>query len=236
MAPEDAKNFEKTLELGKKIAQDLSDSDVLGRWMAHHLSDLIIRAENTTGNEGLNLQREAFDLILRLWANRSGAPLDSRPTASFEPVVDALTRLSDDKAWHYYGFFPGGHEPDATTTQTSLLRLALILEQTVYDVVRHIIVVATKEAADKEAEWLRAAEHLVEDEHLQLARHVRRLELRLLANTDGDTPTLKTETQNPHAQSIETLRKAENRLADVRRALEEHSAVTINDTTNDAPT
>jgi hypothetical protein len=46
----------------------MSDDDVLGRWMAHHLGDLIVKAENTPDPERLELRREAADLILLRFA------------------------------------------------------------------------------------------------------------------------------------------------------------------------
>ena len=221
MQPEDVKNFERTLELGKLLAQDLSDDDVLGRWMAHHLGDLIVKAENTTEPEQLELRREAADLILRLWTVRSGAPLDSSPTSAFEPVVNALAVLAEHKPWRFYQMFPKGSEPDTETIQTSLLHIALTLENAIRDVVRHIIVTAAEDAADREANWLQAAEHLADDSHQLLASFARRIDLRHLMNTDA--PTTESDMPGPHARSIAILRKTERALAQARRALEELS-------------
>ncbi|MFI5564378.1 hypothetical protein ACIA2T_34235 [Amycolatopsis japonica] len=211
------------MELGKEIARDLSDYDVLGRWMAHHLADLIGKAEAATGEGKITLQREAAEMILRLWAGRSRVPLESRPTASFQPVVDALTRLSEDKPWSFYGLFAEGSEPDATTTRTSLLRWALSLEQAVRDVVRHIVVAAAEEATDKEAKWVRATEHLAEDESTQLVRWMRRLKRLESARSDDSAGELNEETYDRNADMIATLRKAEARLVEARLALEQHA-------------
>lgn len=219
MNPEDAENFERTLELGKELAQDLSDDDVLGRWMAHHISDLIIRAENATGQQALELRRETADTIIRLWAHRSSAPLRSRPTQALDPVSETLVRLEQDKPWRFYGMFPTDSEPDGDTTRTTLLRFALELEETVRDVVRHIIVAAAEQATDKEAKWLRLAEHLAEDDQRHLLRLIRRVKRRLGAE---HTDPAATGDMDEHAQSIAALRTAEARLAEIRHALEEH--------------
>src|SRR4051812_47403557 len=95
MTPEDAKSFDRTLELGKEIANDLSESDVLGRWMAHHIADLIIQAENATRAEANGIRREAMTAILELWSHRTGFPSPTRPLDAFEPVFRALERLSE---------------------------------------------------------------------------------------------------------------------------------------------
>ncbi|MGW3993207.1 hypothetical protein ACWEF6_06935 [Amycolatopsis sp. NPDC004772] len=228
MQPEDVKNFERTLELGKLLTQDLSDDDVLGRWMAHHLGDLIVKAENTTEPEQLELRREAADLIIRLWTVRSGAPLDSSPTSAFEPIVNAFAVLAEHKPWRFYQMFPEGSEPDSDTTQTSLLRVALTLENAIRDVVRHIIVTAAKDAADREANWLQAAEHLADDSHQLLASFARRIDLRQLM--DADALTTESDTPGPHARSISILRRTEKAIAEVRHALEELSDDSSDDT------
>ncbi|MER7114072.1 hypothetical protein ABT332_06230 [Saccharomonospora azurea] len=228
MSPEDAKSFERTLELGKEIAQDLSDSDVLGRWMAHHISDLIVRAENATGQQALELRRETADTIIRLWAHRSAAPLHSHPIEALQPVMETLARLEQDRPWRFYGMFPTDSEPDDDTTHTTLLRFALELENTVRDVVRHIIIVAAEQAAQKEAKWLRLAEHLAEDDERHLLRLIRSMDHRLRTE---HTDTAGTADMNQHVQAISALRKAEKRLAEVCSALEEHFAATTNEAT-----
>ncbi len=230
MSQEDAESFERTLELGKEIAQDLSDSDVLGRWMAHHISDLIVRAENATDQQTLELRRETADTIIRLWAHRSAAPLHSRPTEALQPVMETLVRLEQDEPWRFYGMFPAGSEPSDDTTRTTLLRFALELEETVRDVVRHVIVVAAEQAAHGEAKWLRLTEHLAEDDQRHLLRLIRHMGSRL--RTD-DTDTADTDDTNQQTHSISALRKAEKRMAEVRRALEKNLAATTDEVTGD---
>lgn len=83
MSPEDAANFERTLELGKQLALDLSDDDVLGRWMAHYISERIAKAEASSAEgHGQELRNETAELIIGFWAHRAAAPLRSRPTYS----------------------------------------------------------------------------------------------------------------------------------------------------------
>lgn len=226
MSPEDAESFERTLELGREIAQDLSDSDVLGRWMAHHLSGLIVRAENVAEQQAHELQRETADTIIRLWAHRSAAPLSSRPAEALQPVMETMVRLGQDRRWGFYSIFPADSEPDDESTQSTLLRFAVDLEETVRDVVRHIIVVAAEQAAHKEAKWLTLAEHLAEDDQRHLLRLIRLLDAE-------DTDTADTGVANRHTDSIAALRKAEKRLAEVRQTLESHFATMTDEANGD---
>lgn len=153
MTPEDAANFDRTLELGKEIATGLSDHDVLGRWMAHHIGDLIIRAETAPEAEADEIRRETATAVLALWNHRATLPIPSPPLGAFEPVFRALERLSEpQEPWDFYRMFPPGREPgNDDMVATPLLRIAPVREETVRRVVREIVVVAAGEAADRVA-------------------------------------------------------------------------------------
>lgn len=220
MTPEDAKSFERTLELGKAIADNLSQSDVLGRWMAHHISDLIIQAENTTGAEANRIRREATTAILALWNHRAAFSSPAQPLDAFEPVFRALERLSEPHdPWSFYRMFPPGHEPsEDDMVAAPLLRIALSLEETVRGVTGEIVALAAQEAADKEAKWLKLSEHLEADEQRAARDTLLRLARTLEMYTDGDDGEPATGTRLP--KLISALQRAESQLADARRALE----------------
>lgn len=222
MAPEDVRSFERTLELGKEIANDLSQSDVLGRWMAHHIGDLIVQAANATGAEANGIRREAMTAILALWNHRTGFPSPTQPLNAFEPVFRALERLSEPQdPWSFYRTFPLGREPsEDDMVGAPLLRIALSLEETLRGVTGEIVAFAAQEAADKEAKWLKLSEHLEADEEraardalLRFARTLR------TTYTDGDDDDPATGAQLPRL--IAALQRVESQLADARRALEE---------------
>jgi hypothetical protein len=213
MSPEDAANFERTLELGKQLALDLSDDDVLGRWMAHHISDLISKVgASATDDHNRELRNQTADLIIRFWAHRAAAPLRSRPTYTFQAVLEALGRLGGEQPRGYFRRIPAGGQPEGEGSRASLLRLAVELDSTVGEVVRHIIVAAAEEAAEKEADWLGLTEHLDEDDDSQLLRLAREL----YAGVPDAAPV---DADNRHASSIAALLTAERRLAEVREAL-----------------
>ncbi|QNP48153.1 hypothetical protein [Diaphorobacter aerolatus] len=66
-----------TLALGLAIAAELrlnTRGELLQRWMAHHLAETIEKAESATGTKKIKLERDAVNLILKLWSHRSALP------------------------------------------------------------------------------------------------------------------------------------------------------------------
>lgn len=236
MSPDDADDFERTLALGKQLAQDLDTDDILGRWMAHHLSDLIMRAENSTEPQVESLRRETADLIIRLWEHRFTSPLRSRPTAALLPVMDALQRLGDTAPWTFYGMFAVDTGPDGEDiADNALLRIALELETTVRATVRNIIVTAAEQATDTEAPWLTAAAHLRQDDQTHLAQLIRRARRRrLLGNGDteqGDPDTTgATPNTGQKTDPLVVLRWAEGQLESLTAVVRRH--ITAIESTN----
>ncbi|UWQ50649.1 hypothetical protein K3720_04375 [Leisingera caerulea] len=62
------------LTLGTALIKELEldDADTLDRWMAHHIADLMYRAENTTGPGKPEAERECRNAIVELWKHRAG--------------------------------------------------------------------------------------------------------------------------------------------------------------------
>src|SRR6185312_1753773 len=111
----------------------LLDTDVLGRWMAHYISELIVRGESATGDSAQSIRRETAGTIIELWSHRADIPAQRRPLSDFNPVFKALERLSEPQdMWGFYGMFAVGNEPsEAEISSLPLLRCALDLEDTV---------------------------------------------------------------------------------------------------------
>ena len=95
------------VELGCKLVKELeleSNNDTLGRWMAHHLAELLKRAEKASGKEKDALQRECADLIIRLWTCRTSLPTAHRPLQSFESIMKAIECLRGDTPAYFRDF------------------------------------------------------------------------------------------------------------------------------------
>jgi len=104
--------------------------DTLGRWMAHHLAELIDTAENgTTSEERISAQARATETILKIWERRTSLPGRAYPLAPYQDILQVLNRLRpDDNPFNYFG-----HDPQARREQLaaelfdSLTRLVIAL-------------------------------------------------------------------------------------------------------------
>lgn len=235
MDQDERTNFDRTLELGEALAKDLDDQDLLSRWMAHHISDLITRARTTSGPDGDALQREACDTILKLWEHRAAAPLRSRPTHSMDVVIEALDRLESPQDWRFYRTFRAEEEPDHDTmASVPALKLALELEANTRDVVIQVLKLAADEADKKDAPWIQVTEHLAEDSQRSIWRLIRQANRRrhwqrmstaatddLAAAEDNDSTDEGDDTvQGEAAHVLASLRDIQARLAQICTAIE----------------
>lgn len=85
------------LELGKYLVRELDFEDgfdTLGRWMAHHLAELIYKAENGETEEAkLKASQQATDTILKIWKHRKNLPREAYPLAKYEELLKVINRL-----------------------------------------------------------------------------------------------------------------------------------------------
>lgn len=94
------------MALGQTIVHQLKlqqRGDVLARWMAHHLAELIGEAEQALGPDKVNAEKQAVDLILKLWLHRRALPEPVDPLGSLRPAIAVLERLMPDQnPWIFY--------------------------------------------------------------------------------------------------------------------------------------
>jgi hypothetical protein len=169
--------FSSVVELGKAIAKTLDQSDFLGRWMAHYIAQQITDAESAEPAERAGKEQAAAESILALWQRRSGLPADQPPMHSFERVFTALDRLAGPQdPWSFYRTFPAHTEPDEEDVISStLLCLALNLEDSARGAVQALIAEAAATSLDREAEWIRLSANLDEDDERKAIRQLQRL-------------------------------------------------------------
>ena len=95
------------LELGKHLVRELGyeDSfDTLGRWMSHHVAELIDQSENgDTEGDRLEARKRATETILRIWEHRAALPGKAYPLSSYKDILQVLEHLkpSDNPFWEY---------------------------------------------------------------------------------------------------------------------------------------
>lgn len=99
----ESRPLSEVLALGARIVRELGlepGVDTLGRWMAHHLAEVMLVAEKAKGPERQAAQDRAIDLILRLWSQRHDLPGGVHPLKQLGGVIAVLRRLHKD-AWPY---------------------------------------------------------------------------------------------------------------------------------------
>jgi hypothetical protein len=85
------------LELGRHLVRELKlhdGVDTLGRWMAHHVAELITDAKRQRkGPKRTRAEKEATELILKIWEHREALPRHAYPLAQYEELFKILDRL-----------------------------------------------------------------------------------------------------------------------------------------------
>ena len=86
--------------LGHHLVTELgfSDScDTLGKWMSHHLAEVMDRAEHEKSQEKREkYQQQAVELIFKIWEHRSSLNGEAYPLARFKGIIDSLSILSPE--------------------------------------------------------------------------------------------------------------------------------------------
>lgn len=86
------------MELGEHLVRELGlvgSNDTLGRWMAHHVAELMDAAKNAkTPKARKEATETATDTILKIWGNRTKLPGDAYPLARYRKVLKVLDDLA----------------------------------------------------------------------------------------------------------------------------------------------
>jgi hypothetical protein len=186
--------------------------------MAHYIAEQIAAAESAGESDREAKEQEAAESILALWQRRAGLPGDRPPMHAFERVFLALGRLAEPQApWRFYRPFPEGAEPSPEDVISStLLSLALDVEDSAREIVRALIAEAAGAALDREAQWVRLSDNLAEDQELQAVRYLHRL-MRQLSEEDAGNPDAMEPLERVQAHITRTIEQ----LTAVRDAIAE---------------
>lgn len=158
------------LALGRLLVTKLDEqheSDVLAKWMAHHIAGLIKAVEISTGTaESLATRQSCMTAILQLWAHRNLLPIGTRPFESAEAAMQTLVRLDPDRSAGFYmrarGLPP--HEPAESMAEvTQWLQSAEVIDDAARSLVRYCLGKALDSTRGELRKWLDAA-NAIEDE------------------------------------------------------------------------
>ena len=85
------------MRLGARIVRELEleqSVDTLGRWMAHHLAEVMQEAESAEGGDKELARESAVDLILKLWSHKQSLPNGAYPLNDLKTVMSVVGQLS----------------------------------------------------------------------------------------------------------------------------------------------
>ena len=77
------------MALGKKLVTEQGfdgSVDTLGRWMAHHIAELIHEAESSNDDARPVKMAHVREAVLALWSHRHVLPNGRSPFAGMEPI------------------------------------------------------------------------------------------------------------------------------------------------------
>jgi hypothetical protein len=94
------------LALGQAIVRQLElddRGDVLQRWLAHHLAELMAEADRAVGASKAKAERQVVETILKLWTHRRALPEPVDPLGGYRDAIAVISRLKPDaNPWRSY--------------------------------------------------------------------------------------------------------------------------------------
>jgi hypothetical protein len=156
------KQYEHIVELGKKIADELGleqSCDTLGRWMSHHIAELIDLAERGPASERAQRQEQCRAAILEVWEHINSIPPVSRPFGDLEPIVATIRALDPNESAYFYqsraqDVADASKLPDAAK---DWLKLSRGLDYTARLLIRMCLDKVMAETSGKFREWIELA-------------------------------------------------------------------------------
>lgn len=119
--------------LGRHLVRELNlgdGVDTLGRWMAHHIAELLVAVEDEKTAAGRARARQsAEEAILRIWEHRAVLPGNAFPLRQYRDVIGVLERLRPgSRPFGYAGFGDSTEsEGHAVALFDTMARLVIVL-------------------------------------------------------------------------------------------------------------
>lgn len=140
------------LKLGKRIVDELGldqTVDTLGRWMAHYIADLILKAEAAQGDDRLEKLSCCANAILDLWNHRNVLPNGKRPFENFDPILRALESLDDDAPRYFRSVRAAVEEDELPTETKKWLDIAEGIDSSARILIQYCLTRSAENAIDK---------------------------------------------------------------------------------------
>ncbi|WP_430408556.1 hypothetical protein [Kordia sp.] len=167
---------EEIIKLGKKLISELKldyTTNVLSRWMAHYLAELIVKIENCKSEEiKAKLQEECCILILEIWGKRDRLPIQ-RPLEGVREFLKVLTILKKEKNNTTISILPRWIEYKSNLGDSPWSNFVEKIKNNSEQIFYHSTEANLhKELLVKDNEWLKNHEEFLSDDEKKIIKHL----------------------------------------------------------------
>lgn len=170
------------------LVTHFEDHNTIGQWMAHHLAQLIVAAQDDASTT-VEQRLQIVELILKVWTQRRHYPTRG-PLEEFASVFAALDRLGDGSPWKFSRLSDADTNMPTSTLGLPLVATASELEDLTRETLIRLIWLEARDAKNKNQEWLEVADKIASsiesDVTTTLWRLRHRVARRRLRATDAD--------------------------------------------------
>lgn len=204
-------------ELVKQLGE-AAEHNLLVRWMAEHLADLLQQYENASGEAKQKLAAQCSDIILKIWSHRHHLPSGARPLESFEALFQTLQQLSQDTSrYPMVKFF----DKPETREDEGVLGAALAIDRAAASLIRYSLAEITAALAKKNKRWAEVAKSMSSTGR----------DIQIVFRLTEDAETLAQKNARLRKEQIEDIEEMIERLALLEKkapALRKHLEARLN--------
>lgn len=205
---EKSKQYDDIIALGELLVKELQldeSVDTLGRWMAHHVAEVMQAAEKSSGRKRTEAEDRCREAILSLWKHINDFPRGHRPLADIEPLVATIKALDPDNREYFYQLEAQPSLDDSTLSEETKnwLELARRIDYSARISIGVCLRKAASNIAQDKHNWLELAESL--DADLSLTRVVRIV-------SEKDQQAQDELQENSRTKAVDTLKSQRERL------------------------
>ncbi|MCY4642345.1 MAG: hypothetical protein OXC41_06580 [Gammaproteobacteria bacterium] len=165
---EKSKQYNDIIALGELLVEELQlgqSVDTLGRWMAHHVAELMQDVEKSIGLKRTEAEDRCREAILSLWKHINNFPRGHRPLADIEPLVATIKALDPDNREYFYHSEAQSFLDNSTLSEETKnwLELARELDYSARILIGMCLKKAASDIAQDKLDWFELAESLDAD-------------------------------------------------------------------------
>ena len=165
---EKSKQYSDVIALGKLLVEELQlnqSVDTLGRWMAHHIAEVMHEAEKATGRKRAEAEDRCRGAILALWEHVNDFPRGGRPLADIEPLIATIQALHPDNGAYFYQSEAQSRLENSTLPEETIswLKLARGIDYSARLLIGMCLRKAANDIVQDKRDWFELAESLDAD-------------------------------------------------------------------------